>query len=63
MLGDVTAELDETFFIILPTPSNATSPTAPASGTIMDDELLSVVDIDEPTLVEGQSGTGTLSSR
>jgi large repetitive protein len=60
VLGDVTAELDETFGIILATPSNATIADGSGLGTITDDELLAVVDIDEPTLVEGQSGTATL---
>jgi large repetitive protein len=60
VLGDVTAELDETFHIILATPSNATIADGSGLGTITDDELLAVVDIDEPTLVEGQSGTATL---
>jgi chitinase len=60
VLVDVTAELDETFHIILATPSNATIADGSGVGTITDDELLAVVDIDEPTLVEGQSGTATL---
>ena len=60
VLGDITAELDETFDIILATPSNATITDGSGLGTITDDELLAVVDIDEPTLVEGQSGTATL---
>ena len=59
--GDVTAELDEIFFVTLSAPSNATLDDAEASGTIVDDELLSVIDIDEPTVAEGQSGTGTIS--
>ncbi len=60
VLGDVTAELDETFDVILATPSNATIADGSGLGTITDDELLAVVDIDEPTLVEGQSGTATI---
>jgi large repetitive protein len=60
VFGDVTAELDETFDIILATPSNATIADGSGLGTITDDELLAVVDIDEPTLVEGQNGTTSL---
>jgi large repetitive protein len=54
--GDLTAELDESFRVVLSAPSNADLGDAEALGTIVDDELLPVIDIDEPTLAEGQSG-------
>jgi hypothetical protein len=55
--GDVTAELDETFRVILSAPSNADLGDDEGVGTIVDDEDLPVIDIDEPTVAEGQSGT------
>jgi hypothetical protein len=59
--GDVTAELDETFRVTLSTPSNSDLGDSQGLGAIVDDELLPVIDIDEPTAVEGQSGTGSVS--
>jgi large repetitive protein len=58
--GDIVAELDEAFRVTLAGPSNATLGDADGIGTIVDDELLAVVDIDEPTIMEGQSGAATL---
>jgi hypothetical protein len=58
--GDVVAELDEVFRVVLSSPSNATLADASGSGTIVDDELLPVIDIDEPTAAEG-SGSVTFS--
>ena len=59
--GDGTAELDERFRVTLSAPSEATLGDAEGVGTIVDDELLPVIDIDEPTFTEGHSGTGTLT--
>jgi chitinase len=59
--GDGTAELDETFLVTLSGPSNADLGDADGVGTIVDDELLPVIDIDEPTVVEGQTGTAPIS--
>jgi chitinase len=59
--GDGIAELDEEFQVVLSAPSNATLGDADGLGTIVDDELLPVIDIDEPSIVEGQSGTTTLA--
>jgi hypothetical protein len=59
--GDGTAELDETFRVTLSTPSEATLDDAEGVGTIVDDELQPVIDIDEPTLTEGHTGTGALT--
>jgi hypothetical protein len=51
--GDLVAELDEIFDVTLTAPSNATLADATGVGTIVDDELLPVIDIDEPTAPEG----------
>ena len=59
--GDGVAELDEEFHVVLSAPSNATLGDASATGTIVDDELMPVLDIDEPSIAEGQSGTTTLT--
>ena len=59
--GDGIAELDESFLVSLSAPSNAGLADAEGVGTIVDDELLPVIDIDEPTVAEGQSGTAPVS--
>ena len=51
--GDLVAELDEPFRVTLSAPSDATLADATGFGTIVDDELLPVIDIDEPTVLEG----------
>ena len=51
--GDLVAELDEPFRVTLSAPSDATLADATGIGTIVDDELLPVIDIDEPTVLEG----------
>ena len=58
--GDIVAELDEIFQVLLTSPSNAVLGDPQGSGTIQDDELLPVIDIDEPSIVEGQSGTSSI---
>jgi large repetitive protein len=59
--GDIVAELDETFQVLLTSPTNAVLGDPQGLGTIQDDELLPVIDIDEPSIVEGQSGTSLIS--
>ena len=59
--GDLSAELDETFSVNLSAPSNATLSDAHGVGTIVDDENLPVIDIDDPTIAEGQSETGPIT--
>ena len=59
--GDLIAELDETFRVVLTSPSNAVLADPQGLGTITDDELLPVIDIDEPSIVEGQSGTSSIN--
>ncbi|HEX6581851.1 MAG TPA: Calx-beta domain-containing protein [Actinomycetota bacterium] len=51
--GDLVAELDEILDVTLTAPSNATLADAAGIGTIVDDELLPVIDIDEPMALEG----------
>ena len=58
--GDPVAELDEAFRIILSAPSNATLGDPTGIGTIVDDELQPVIDIDEPTAAE-DTGSVTFS--
>ncbi len=58
--GDMVAELDEAFRVTLSAPSNATLGDPTGIGTIVDDELLPVIDIDEPTVLE-DTGSVTFS--
>ncbi len=58
--GDLVAELDEAFRVTLSAPTDATLADPTGIGTIVDDELLPVVDIDEPTALEG-AGTITFT--
>jgi hypothetical protein len=50
--GDAVAELDEMFRVTLAAPVEATLADAAGIGTIVDDELLPVIDIDEPIALE-----------
>jgi hypothetical protein len=59
--GDIIAELDETYQVLLSSPVNAVLGDPQGLGTIQDDELLPVIDIDEPSIVEGQSGTSSIN--
>ena len=59
--GDNVAELDEAFRIVLLSPSQATLEDDEGVGTIVDDELLPVIDIDEPSMAEGQTGSDPLT--
>jgi chitinase len=59
--GDVIAELDEVLLVSLSGPVNATIGVAQAEGTIVDDELLPVIDVDAPSTVEGGGGATGLT--
>jgi Calx-beta domain-containing protein len=61
VLGDNVAELDEAFRIVLLSPNQATLGDDEGVGTIVDDELLPVIDIDEPSIAEGQVGSHPLT--
>jgi subtilisin family serine protease/subtilisin-like proprotein convertase family protein len=53
LVGDTAAELDQTFVLTLTSPTNATLAASQATGTILDDDNLSISDA---ALVEGDSG-------
>jgi uncharacterized repeat protein (TIGR01451 family) len=54
--GDVTLEPDETFFVNLTNPVNATISDAQGTGTIQNDEGVPTLSIDDRTLAEGNAG-------
>jgi hypothetical protein len=53
LVGDTAPELDETLLVTLTSPTNATLAENQATGTILDDDNLSIGDV---ALVEGHSG-------
>jgi hypothetical protein len=55
--GDTLLESNETFFVNLNSPSNATLADAQAIGTIVDDELTPTITIGDVSVPEGNSGT------
>ena len=55
--GDIAHELDETFTISLDDVSGATWDGTPATGTIVNDDPMPALSIDDPTAAEGDSGT------
>lgn len=55
--GDRIDEDDETLFVMLSKPFNATIADALAEGTIVDDDLVPSLAIDDVTLLEGETGT------
>ena len=57
IVGDTLAESDETFFLNLSSPTNATLADGQAVGSIVNDE--SRLSINDVTLVEGHSGQRT----
>ena len=54
--GDTIDETNETFFINLTAPTNATIADAQGLGTITDDDVAPTVSIDDVTVVEGNAG-------
>jgi large repetitive protein len=59
--GDPVAELDEPFLVGLSAPVNASILDGQALGTIVDDELQPVIDLDRPSVSEGDAGTTSLT--
>jgi len=60
--GDTVVEGDETFLVNLTNPTGATIADAQATGTITnDDSVLPTLNISNPTVAEGNSGTTKLS--
>jgi large repetitive protein len=55
--ADVVAEADETFTVDLSEPLNANIPAGTALGTITDDDEGPKLAVDDPTVIEGTSGT------
>ncbi len=61
ILGDLLDELDETFIITLSNPVNAYLAKSQAIGTILDNDPLPSLSINDVTLTEGDSGSKTAS--
>ena len=59
--GDFTFERDETFFVNLSNPSNATLLDAQAQGTILNDEPIPQISISDASVSEGNTGTAITS--
>lgn len=59
--GETVPELDEIFRVTLSNATNAVIGDAVGVGTILDDELDAVIDIDDPTVIEKDTGTTTLA--
>ncbi|MCP3904121.1 MAG: DUF11 domain-containing protein, partial [Planctomycetes bacterium] len=57
VLDDALDEHDETLWLTLSDAVNALPPTAPGVGTIVDDDPLPAVSIDDVTVTEGDAGT------
>jgi len=55
--GDLLSEADETFFVSLSSPTNATLSDAQGTGTINNDDPLPSLSINNVTIAEGNSGT------
>jgi hypothetical protein len=55
--GDVTPEADETLFVNLTNPQNATIADAQGQGTIVNDDAVPTLSINDVSLNEGNSGT------
>lgn len=56
-IGDTTVEPNENFFVNLSAPTNATISTAKGTGTIIDDDTMPGVSINDVTVKEGHTGT------
>jgi uncharacterized Zn-binding protein involved in type VI secretion len=57
VLGDTRNEANETFFVNLSTPSNATIADGQGQGTILNDDALPALSINNVTVTEGNTGT------
>lgn len=60
VMGDTDFETDETFFVDLSNPSNATIEAGRAIGTILNDDQEPMLSIGDATVVEGDAGTTTM---
>jgi hypothetical protein len=59
--GDTKNEGDETFFVNLSSPVNATISDGEGLGTITNDDAVQSISIDDPIVGEGDSGTTTMT--
>jgi hypothetical protein len=59
IVGDTLSEANETFFVNLSVPTNAAITTAQGVGTIVDNDPLPTLSINNVSLTEGNSGTST----
>jgi uncharacterized repeat protein (TIGR01451 family) len=57
VIGDLSPEVDETFFVNLSSPSNAVLGVSQGIGTISNDDLSLAIGINDVAVVEGNSGT------
>src|SRR5205823_13043755 len=57
VIGDTANEPDETFFVRLSSPSNASIADGEGVGTILNDDTLPSLSIRDVSVVEGNSGT------
>src|SRR5207302_1383059 len=57
--GDLTAEADETFSLVLYSPTNATLSRSTATGTIRNDDPVINLSIGDASVTEGNSGSTT----
>ena len=55
--GDLLDEIDETFFVNLTSPTNATILDGQGIGTITDDDDAPTISINDVTVTEGNAGT------
>src|SRR5262249_48876488 len=55
--GDATNEADETFFVNLSNPGNATISASQGTGTIQNDDPVPAVSMNSVSVTEGNSGT------
>ena len=59
--GDTTEEADQTFNVDLSSPTNATIADSQGTGTILNDDNTVLLEINNATVTEGDSGTQTLT--
>jgi hypothetical protein len=60
VVGDVRNESDETFFVNLTSPSNATIAKATGVGTILNDDALPTISVQDASVLEGDSGNTSM---
>jgi urease beta subunit/subtilisin-like proprotein convertase family protein len=58
--GDDRVELDETFRVVLSNAVNGTVPASPATGTIVNDDVLRSISVSDASIAEGDAGTTQL---